>query len=650
MINLWKRLIGTLAATSSAVARFPCERADRLIAQGNDREDDGKFDAALKYYGEALTIAPEYARAHMNVGNALRQLGRLDEAVAAQRAALHYSPDYAPAHFNLGALLAALGDIAPAETELRDALRLDPDMADAAVVLADVLESAGRLPDAEAELHHALSLRPNFAGAALNLGQLYLRQNQFDDAESALLRAKAMDSSLVSVHAALGSLYANTARGAEAKRAFASALELDPGLKSFESTYLFSLNLRDDLDAWTVFAEHARLGAAVGRAVGAPFKTWSNQPDPDRRVKVGYVSGDFGKHPIGLFLRPVLERHDRAWFDVYCYSNLRAVDDVTRMLQASVEHWSVVAGVEDRLVAEQIHRDEIDILVDLSGHMAHNRLAVFARRPAPIQITWLGYLNTSGLSTMDYRISDVHTDPEGATEHLHTERLYRMPYSQWCYAPVYDVPPAQRPHPERPDAVVFGSFNQYAKINDSCLDLWCRILARVPEATLVVLDVPQGNTRDAFRQRLAQRFIDPERVLVRGRQGILEYFAAIGNVDIALDTFPYNGATTTLDTLWMGVPLVALRGDRGIARGGYSILQSMQMPELIADDPDEYIDLNVRLARDAGWRNALRATLRNRLAASPLMDPVRFVADLEAGYRQMWRAWCAAQRLSRSSP
>jgi protein O-GlcNAc transferase len=648
MTNLWKRLIGTRVAMSHGVTRVPSEQPDRLIAQGNDLEDSSEFEAALERYREALHVAPDYPRAHLNVGNALRHLGRYDEAVSALREALRCSPRYAPAHFNLGTLLATLGENGAAESELREALRLDPDLVDAAVVLADVLESTGRLADAEAELCRALTLRPNFAGAALNLGQLYLRQNRFDDAESTLLRARAMNSSLVSIHAALGSLYAKTARSGEAARAFARALELDPELKSFESSYLFSLNLRDDLNASTVFAEHARLGAAIGGAVAAPFKSWSNWPDPDRRIKVGYVSGDFGKHPIGLFLRPVLERHDRASFDVHCYSNHRAVDHVTQILQASVGHWSVIAGVEDRLVAEKIRRDEIDVLVDLSGHLARNRLAVFARRPAPIQSTWLGYLNTTGLSTMDYRICDVYTDPVGATEHLQTERLYRMPHSQWCYAPVYDVPHIERPHPERPDAIVFGSFNQYAKINDSCLDLWCRILARVPEATLVVLDVPQGNTRDAFRRRLTQRLIDPKRVVVLGREGILEYFTAIGNVDIALDTFPYNGATTTLDILWMGVPLVALRGDRGIARGGYSILQSMQMPELIADGPDDYVHLNVRLARDISWRRTLHATLRNRLAVSPLMDAARFVVDLEAGYRQMWRAWCAVQHLSSS--
>ncbi len=284
--------------------------------------------------------------------------------------------------------------------------------------------------------------------------------------------------------------------------------------------------------------------------------------------------------------------------------------------------------------------EEIDILVDLSGHTEHNRLSLFAMHPAPIQVAWLGYLNTTGLATMDYRICDWHTDPEGATEHLHTEHLHRMPHSQWCYAPFYDVPLAPPFSGGRANAVVFGSFNQYAKISDPCLDLWCRILARVPGSRLAVVGVPGGKTEDAFRQRLAARNVEIGRVEVRDRLGILDYFAAIASVDIALDTFPYNGATTTLDTLWMGVPLVALHGDRGTARSGYSILQSMQLPELVASGLDDYVELNVRLARERSWRDRLRATLRDRLASSPLMDSAAFVVDLESAYRRMWRAWC----------
>jgi predicted O-linked N-acetylglucosamine transferase (SPINDLY family) len=237
---------------------------------------------------------------------------------------------------------------------------------------------------------------------------------------------------------------------------------------------------------------------------------------------------------------------------------------------------------------------------------------------------------------MDYRLCDRSTDPEGETDHLNVETLYRLPHSQWCYAPFYDIPLVDRPR----DKVVFASFNQYTKISDPCLDLWCQILTRVPEASLAAYAIPAGKSQESLNTRLAARGIDPERVVIRDRLPVRDYLETIGTVGVALDTFPYNGATTTLDTLWMGVPVIALRGERSISRSSYSILCSMGASELIAETPEEYVELNVRLGHDAEWRRALRATLRDRLHASPLMDAAKFVADLEAGYRFMWRTWC----------
>lgn len=633
----------TLLARSTA---SPQQAADRIV-QGNALEDSGDFEAALRCYREAVALAPDNPQAHMNVGNALQRLERLDEAIAAQREASRLAPDHAPARFNLGATLVASGELAAAESELREALRLDPDLAEASVALADVLESSGRFADAEIELRRALSIRPGFAGAALNLGLLYLHHDQLDQAETALLQAKAMDPALASIDSALGALQLRMGRVAEARRTLLQALDKDPGSLAAQSSLLFTLNLSAEVDSATIFREHARIGEAIVRSIGHRFASWTNRPDPERRIKVGYVSGDFRRHPTALFLRPVLEGHDRARHEVHCYSNHPSVDDVTRLLRASVEHWHVIATLRDHAVAEQIRRDEIDILVDLSGHTEHNRTAVFAMHPAPVQVAWLGYLNTTGLPTVDHRICDRHTDPEGSSEHLHTERLQRMPHSQWCYVPYYDLPLARPGSSEHASAVVLGSFNQYPKISDSCLDLWCRILARVPEARLLVAGVPRGSTQHSFRRRLVQRSIDPDRVEIRERLAILDYFAAISSVDIALDTFPYNGATTTLDSLWMGVPVVALAGERGIARGTYSILQSMQLSALIARGADDYVELNVRLARNRSWREELRATLRNRLATSPLMDGTAFVADLESIYRRIWNAWCDSPRQTR---
>ncbi|MHB8493293.1 MAG: O-linked N-acetylglucosamine transferase, SPINDLY family protein [Casimicrobiaceae bacterium] len=584
----------------------PNEKADRLIAEGHPIEDRGDFEGALALYRKAAEIAPGYVRAHMNVGNALQRLDRIDEAVAAQQRAVECAPDHPAARFNLGSLLRSRGDLEEADAELQEALRLQPEMLAATLVLADVYEAQQRFGDAEAAFRRALAIEPDHAGALLNFGMFCVRQGCLDEAMDWFKRAKARD----------------------------------PALKDVESFLLFPYSFRTDVDAVAIFDEHRRVGAAIQRAAGAPFTDWANAPDPDRPLRLAYVSGDFRHHPVALFLRPVLENHDPRHFETFCYSNYREANDVAEVLRTRCRHWTNVSHLDDRRFVELIRHDGIDILVELSGHTNGNRLAAFARHPAPVQVTWLGYLNTTGLPAMDYRICDPHTDPPGATEHLHTERLVRMPHSQWCYAPWIGIESLPIVRPALSHPIVFGSFNQHVKISDDCLQAWCGVLRRVSGSTLLVLDVRQPETRASLLARIERNGVDPARIRVRGREGMREYFAAIGSVDIALDTFPYNGATTTLDTLWMGVPVVALRGERGISRGSYSILKTLGADELIAYSADEYVDINVRLARDSAWRTQLHNTLRPQLAASPLMDAKQFVADLEDRYTDMWRAWC----------
>lgn len=611
MSGLLNRIFGRTTATqsnTSAKSRQALDQAERAIARGHALEDKHDLEAALSSYREAAAVAPHFPRAYLNVGNALRKMGLPQDAGAAFRAALRTAPAYAPAHFNLGMLLGAEGDVEGAERALREALRLKPDLIDAPIALSDFFEAAGRLDDAEIELKRALAIDPEHFGATVNLCLLHLRQNRFDDALNCILRAK----------------------------------QIDPSLRNLESHMLFSLNLRADIDAESVARAHRIIGEAISRAAGKTFAAWENPPDPGRRLRVGYVSGDFGFHPVGLFVQPVLERHDRAAVEVYCYSNNAEANPTIEKTRQSASAWRDVAGVDDDAMTDIIRADSIDILVDLSGHTNKNRLSVFARHPAPVQATWLGYLNTTGLQAMDYRISDWHTDSRGETEALHTERLFRMPHSQWCYVPWGDVPLVPQPHADRPEAILFGSFNQFPKLSSATLDLWSRVLRRVPEAQLVILDIRDAKTRQTLLDRCAR--IDGARIVIRGRENLADYYRAVGNVDIALDAYPYNGATTTFDTLWMGVPMVALRGERGISRGGVSILRSLSLPELVADSPEAYVEINERLAHDASWRRELRKTMRGRLAASPLMDTTRFVADLEAGYRQMWRDWCASRR------
>jgi protein O-GlcNAc transferase len=518
--------------------------AEALIARGQTLEDRGELDGALDCYRQAARIAPDYPRAHLNIGNALRSMRRTDEARAAFGEAIRLDPNHAHGHFNLALLCSVAADFATARAELQEVMRLQPDL------VARVLDA--------------------------------------------------------------------------------------------ESFILFASGLRGDMDPETLAREHFRVGKAIAEASAPAYDHWANLSDPLRKLRVGYVSADFGPHPVALFLRPILERHDRARFDIYCYSNAATGTPVGPGFQ-QLSSWREVAKLSDRECSELVRADEIDILVDLSGHSEGHRLGSFAQHPAPVQATWLGYLNTTGLTAMDYRVCDWQTDPEGITERLHTEQLVRLPQSQWCYEPWGPVAPPATQQRDATAPVVFGSFNQYAKVSDACLDLWGRILGRVPNSRLKILDVRDEHARTGILERLARRGILPDRVEVRGRETIPDYYHAIGGVDIALDTWPHNGATTTFDALWVGTPLVALRGDRGIARSSASILHTLGALELIADTTEGYVELNVRLALDPGRRAALRGELRPRLMRSALMNVTAFVADLEAAYRGMWTRWCASQ-------
>ncbi len=346
--------------------------------------------------------------------------------------------------------------------------------------------------------------------------------------------------------------------------------------------------------------------------------------DAHARIRVGYLSGDFIQHPVALFLRPVLMHHDRARFEVFCYSNNAREDGMTRDLRSRVDHWRNIAGQDDSAAAG---RSATTTSTSSSTFPATRRVrassfSISAARRCR-QPGWVTSIPPACV-TVDFRICDRHTDPLGTAEAFNTEALLRLPDSQWCYLPVFDVPSAPAREPRSPERVVFGSFNHASKMSDRCIDLWCRVLHAVPGSVIRVFAVPPGQATTALRQRFERQGIDGGRVALHPRSSIDAYFAAIGDVDIALDTFPYNGGTTTLDVLWMQVPLVALAGDRPAARSGVSILSTLGLPELIAASDDDYVATNVRLATDGPWRDELRASLRARMQASPLMDARAF--------------------------
>ncbi len=604
----------------------------RLLADGNALEDRGDFAGALRLYQEARDLAPDHPRPLLNIGNALQRQGNRTEAIAAFQTAIEVAPEFAPAHFNLGNLWAAMEDFDRAVQALRAALRIDPVFTDAAVALANALDAAHRAPEAEIVLRDAVTTSPAAPGPLHNLALMLIDRAEYDEAEALILRALAADPAFAPSYGAMASLCVQTGRVRDAETWYRKALAVGGDLFEAGAGLLFSLNARDDLSAEQVFDAHLEFGRALVAHTAAPTVALDARIRPHDRLRIGYLSGDFRQHAVALFMLPVLQHHDRSSFEVYCYYSHRAGDQVTERVRRLADHWRDIAGMDDEAAVARIRADAIDVLIDLSGYTAHSRVSLAARRCAPVQMTWLGYLNTTGLPNIDYRICDAQTDPPGETEHLHSERLLRLPNSQWCYEPIHAAAGEVR-FPSNPQHVVFGSLNQFWKISDTCLELWLEILRSTPRSELRVLGVPRGRTADAFRRKVERGGVSADRLSLSPRLDIQRYFGAIAKIDIALDTTPYNGATTTLDALWCGLPLVALVGTRSIARGSASILTTLGLTDLLARTRDRYLEINLRLANDHHWRAHLRSTLRQHMADSPLMDGPRFTRGLEALYR-----------------
>ncbi|HEY6862481.1 MAG TPA: tetratricopeptide repeat protein, partial [Burkholderiales bacterium] len=509
---------------------------------------------------------------------------------------------------------------------------------------ADVCESQGRLDAAGAALETALRARPDWTGALFNHARVLYRQERPAEAEAALRRLVSIDPADASAWGLLGDVLRARVRVPEALEALARARSLAPDRFDLQSAELFMLQSSEGASAEGLFERHRQFGARLEAAIGARFAPFANAPDPERRLRVGYVSGDFHTHPVAFFMIPLLERHDRERVRTFCYSTGRLHDRITEEVRARAHEWRDASWMPDAELADAVNGDGIDILVDLSGHSGVSRLPVFAQQPAPVQVAWLGYLATTGLTRMQYRLCDRYTDPPGAAERFHTEKLVRLPACQWCYRPpVGAVPCADVPPFVRNGFLTFGSFNAALKISPSIRRLWARILERVPGSRLKLVGIPQESTRREIVADLAAGGIAPDRISASPRLGLLEYFEAFAGVDVALDPAPYSGGTTTCDTLWMGVPVVTAPGERSISRSAGSILHTLGLDDWIAASPEDYVERAVRCDRERERLVALRRDLRETLRASPLMDEPRFARDIEAAYRGMWRAWCRAR-------
>jgi predicted O-linked N-acetylglucosamine transferase (SPINDLY family) len=641
---------------------------------GNAWKDQGRLPEAISCYRQAVQRKPDYAEAHNNLGNALRGRGQVAEAIACFRRALELKADFAEARHNLASAIDEQGPLAGAVAIDRPALLPAPGDAEARFRLGNALKSQRRLADAAACYRRAIALRPDYVeahnnlGAALkdqgkfheaavcyraalrynplyaeahnNLGGVLWEQGDLDQALSCFRRALELKPDYAEAHYNLGVLLKDTGQAAEAIACYRRALQLSPNFVACHSNLVYLLYFCPGYDVQAIYEEHCRWDRQHAAPLAKSIRPHTNDRSPERRLRVGYVSPDFRVHCQSFFTVPLFSSHNHEDLEIYCYSDVDSPDGVTARLRGYADVWREISGQTDDQVSELVRNDQIDILVDLTMHMAGNRLLVFGRKPAPVQVCWLAYPATTGLSAIDYRLTDPHLDPPGLDDRCYTEESIRLPDSFWCYQPpaaepgVNPLPALEQGH------VTFGCLNNFCKLNPSVVKLWAQVLAAVDHSRLMIL-APQGAHRQIYLDLLAQEGVERHRVTFVGGRPRPQYLELYHHIDLGLDTFPYNGHTTSMDSFWMGAPVVTMAGQTVVGRAGVSLLRNLGLPELIAESPEQFVRIAAELANDLPRLAALRATLRERMQNSPLMDAPRFAHHVEAAYRRMWQRWCA---------
>jgi protein O-GlcNAc transferase len=573
-------------------------------------------------------------------GLQLQHLGRYREAAELSRSVLAREPDNVDALQLLSAALLAQGHSRESLACLRQAAELAPESAETRANLASVLVRTGDHAGAIDAYRHAVRLRPAYVGAWHNLALLMKILGRYDEAEECCrcgLRANARHAGLR--HALAGALF-EQGRVDEAVDEARASLAADPGASAAHSDLLRMLNYAWPQDPVVVYREHCGWDERHARALGTGAPPHRNDPDPGRRLRVGFVSPHFRKHAMTFFFESVVEHHDPERLEILLYADVAQPDDYSERLRSHGAAWRGIVGRSDSQVADMVRDDAVDILVDLSGHTPHHRLLAFARRPAPVQVTWNGYPNTTGMAAMDYRITDARCDPPGATEHLHAEKLIRLPSIYMSWHPPVDAPEPGPLPALQSGQVTFGSFNSCFKITAAMAGLWSRILDRVAGSRLMLLTINGAAAERRVRDLFAGHGIDPARLEILPRVSHEEFLAAHRRADIALDTFPYHGTTTTCFSLWMGLPVVVLEGATHASRVGVSMLTALGVRELVARNDDEYVEIAARVAADLPALGKMRAGLRGTLSRSPLADGPNGARELENAFREMWRTWC----------
>jgi predicted O-linked N-acetylglucosamine transferase (SPINDLY family) len=636
-------------------------------------QNSSRLQEACGLLERAVQFAPNNLSFLSNLGGVYARLGRSREALGVLFTVIAGKPDFAQGVVTLALTFEGLGELPAAAECYQRALELEPGLyqaaerlksvrveqsvlvavtsgarnsetdenpADLFTALGATLRTAGAADHATSWYRAALRLNPQSAYVHTALGAIHSDAGRFDEAVVDFQRALAIDETFDPARGYLDTALDEAGRHIELEAVNRDAIALHPDDPLAQSVLLFNMQFWPHISASDILAEARAWNARHARPLTAQALPLRNDRSPERRLRIGYVSPDFKSHVLSLYTIPLLQNHAHREFEIYCYSSVDKASSETARIRASADVWREVAELDDSALANVIRQDQIDILVDITMHMIGRRLLTFARRPAPIQITWLAYPGTTGLEAMDYRLSDPFLDPPGESSEAYTEETLRLPDSFWCYDPLTNGPEVSPLPALARGRITFGCLNHFRKVNDGVLRLWARVLSAVPDSRLLLL-APEGNVRHRIRSLFDDAGVKHERVEFVGRCTRLDYLIRYRQIDICLDTFPYNGHTTSLDALWMGVPTVTLAGETVVGRAGVCQAMNVGLPELVASTHEQYVQAAASLAGNLEHLSVLRQTLRARLQQSPLMDAPRFARNLESIYRDVWRRFCA---------
>jgi predicted O-linked N-acetylglucosamine transferase (SPINDLY family) len=634
-------LIQRAVAKKTTDAEFRNSMGVMLMAAGRSQE-------ALLSFQSAIKLHPAFPGALTNLANLLLDSGRWEEAANAARKAIQLAPRLTEAYSLLGAACFVGGKIDESIQASQKALSMDPKSYQALGNLGNSMMVSGRIDEAIQIYRRTTQLHPNSAGGWSNLGNALQQRAMTNDALQALTKATQLDPNLADAHNNLGNVYKDLAQMDIACEEYVKAIAIRPQMSTFHSNLVYAMWFCQGCEALEVYKESKKWADFLAEPLRKASAQHANVRDPNKRIKIGYVSSDFRDHPVGRLIRPLIENHDRTRFEVVLFSGVSRYDHLSQRIYSHADKVLNTRDDSDETLANRIRAEGIDICIDLTLHMGGSRMPAFARKPAPVQITYLAYCATSGMKSMDYCVSDANLDPAppGVNEQdtlspFHSERILRLNGCYWCYSVSPEAPPVNQLPALAKGYPTFGSFNSFTKLNEVVIDVWARILREIPNARLFMV-VPGGpSMQQTAAGKFAQRGVDPSRLTMSDITPFAIYFQHFLHVDVALDPYPYNGGTTTMDALFMGLPVVNLEGRWATARAGVTLLKNVGHPEWIGKSVDEYVQIAKDLVADLPALNQRRQQLRQVMINSPLMNGKNFALDMEAAYRRAWARYCA---------